>query len=591
MTHRDVIHNLLIPLFVIVLILIPISATCQNIISTDPSDPLDSESIFINPAVIPFQHCRVTLGMKLYQLGFLKNQELGLRSSYFSLSFPKAFSGFINFGLTGQNFSVPLYDQTSFSILIAKRPFDRMSIGIKYNLFTKSYHQKYFDLIDQDDPVFADGTLKLAHSVGVGLILFPWSTLSIGFSCDHLNRPDISLHNDIFKQPLVYDFGFRYSYRYFSSSIYLNYIQQHWQFNWIFESRPLASSTFTLGFVQQSVKFAAQFSLFNGISIKYAVDYPFYEINQLSNGSHQISFIYNLDYHSKIKELQFTDYDEGKMPIFNLQSQFFVDISNEKLEIISQKVVRTVDNEIPKEALKNLNEVELTLNDSCYDLKQLYRHGSPLSENLRSLYSSPKYSKKYVDYMDKLNENLTSTSLNSIRLITNKNAMQRANHLRDAFIAQVPFSYHKINIEQLDDLLITNKVDPQIIYRSYKEQSYSLNPESVVFKISYLEIQKFRGKWKLIVTDCSGNEIKSFIGTRDVPKEIYWDWRDNDRNLIKPDVYYYYFQWEDKNRNILQSQPKTFYVSKISRKIDIDLRFRPDIEKDQGTVVEIKLVN
>ena len=168
----------------------------QNIVTADPTNTFDLESIFVNPAVIPFQHRQVTLGMKVYQLGFLSSEKFGFRTGYFSFALPEAFSGFMSLGITGQNFSVPLYDQTNFSFLLAKRPIERLSLGIKYNLFTKSYHQKYFDLVIPDDPVFADGTLKFAHSIGAGLILYPWSTLSVAFSCDHLNRPDVSLFQD-----------------------------------------------------------------------------------------------------------------------------------------------------------------------------------------------------------------------------------------------------------------------------------------------------------------------------------------------------------------------------------------------------------
>jgi len=76
MTKINSIHNYLIFIFVTVLIFYPIIANSQNIISADPSDSFDSESTFINPAVIPFQHRQITLGMKVYQLGFLKSQEV-----------------------------------------------------------------------------------------------------------------------------------------------------------------------------------------------------------------------------------------------------------------------------------------------------------------------------------------------------------------------------------------------------------------------------------------------------------------------------------------------------------------------------------
>jgi hypothetical protein len=586
MTKINSIHNYLIFIFVTVLIFYPIIANSQNIISADPSDSFDSESTFINPAVIPFQHRQITLGMKVYQLGFLKSQELGLRTGYFCLTLPEAFSGLINLGFTGQNFSVPLYDQTCFSFLIAKRPVERLSIGIKYNLFTKSYHQKYFDLVDQDDPVFAKGTLKLAHSIGAGLILFPWSTLSIGFSCDHLNRPDVSLFQDNFKQPIVYDVGFRYSWAYFSSSIYFNYMQHQWQFNWIIESRPSASSTFKLGFVQRAAKLGVQLNVIEGLSINYAFDYPFYEVNLLSSGSHQIGFIYDLDHRERIKELQFTDYNEGKFPIFNLPSQFFVEMQSDKLEIITRKIHRSIDKVIPKSALKNLTEIELALNDSLLDIQQLYEHGYLRDENLSSLYRSAKYSQKYKEWFVK---NLLSKRIDSVRIIVDSSTLQRATDLRDSLVTLTPFLDRQIEIKQIENCPLTKRIEPLSLQSSTNEQSYTLQPESVSFHISSIKMRKYRGIWKLVIADCSDNLIKTFIGKGHVPESVSWDWCESSGKLIKPDIYYYYLQWEDKNGQLHKTQPKMFSVIKVSRTLNIDIRSQPDSENELGNVVEIKL--
>jgi hypothetical protein len=564
------------------------TASGQNIISADPSDTFDSESIFINPAVIPFQQRQITLGMKIYQLGFLKSQELGLRNGYFSLALLETFSGLINLGLTGQNFSVPLYDQTTFSLLLAKRPIERISLGIKYNLFAKSYHKGEFDLVDPNDPVFADGTLKLAHSIGAGIIIFPWSTLVIGLSCDHLNRPDVSLFQDNFRQPMVYDFGFRYSWTYFSSSVYLNYFQQHWQMSWVFETRPSASSIFKLGFVQQAVKFAVQLNLFEGLSLSYAFDYPCYEVNQVSRGSHQVGLIYDLDHRDRIKELQFTNYKNGNFPIFNLPSQFFVEIQTDKLEIVSYKIIRSIDSEISEAALKNLTEVEMAVNDSMLNDEQFYGHGYLPNQNLSSLYSAAKYSPKYETW---LAENFRSRKINSLRLVTDLNSMQRAEDLKNFIIDHVPYSDRQIEIKHAEHDPVTRSVNMQMFDHLRKTRAYTLQPEKVSFRIAAVKMRKYSGAWKLVITDCSENVIKAFIGTGRVPENISWDWCNNQGILIQPDIYYYYFQWEGKNGKSHNTQPQMFSVTKISRNLIIDIRSRPENEHDQNRIVEIKFAN
>ncbi len=582
---KPILHYAII---VILQLSVSMAAYSQNLISADPADTFDPETIFINPGAIPFQHGQAMLGMKVYQLGFLKSQELGLRTSYFSLSLPENFGGLLNLGLTGQNFSVPLYDQTNFSLLIANRLFERLSIGIKYNLFSKSYHQKYFDLVNPDDPVFAKGTLKLAHSIGAGIILFPWSTLSVGLSCDHLNRPDVSLFQDTYRQPLVVDFGLRYSWRYFSSSIYFNQLQQHWQFNWMFESRPSASSTFKFGFVQQSAKLGAQFYLLNGLSINYMFDYPFYEVNQMSNGSHQIGLIYNLEHGDRLKELQFTKYNEGKIPNFSLASQFYVEMSSDKLEIVTQKIERTIADEIPHDALKHLTKLELALDDSSFSPERFNQHGTLKDQNLNRLYASAKYSTTYGEYLKQFTQSSTSGALD---LIADPNSKSRAAELRDSLIARSSLLREQIKIRQSENNPVTKRIELHTLPRSSVEEKFILNPESVIFHISSFKMKRYTGVWKLIITDYAGQEIKTFIRKGQAPEEISWDWRDNNGNLIKPDIYYYSFRWEEKNGHSSGSDPQAFAVTKISRTLEIDVRSRPDHQKDQGATVEIKLAN
>lgn len=591
MLKKNVLLKWLIVILSVIMVFHPMITMGQNLISADPADIFDSESIFINPAVISFQFRQVTLGMKVYQWGFLKSHDMGLHNSYFSLSLPEIFSGRLDIGITGQNFSVPLYDQTSFSFLVAKKFIPRLSLGIRYNLFTKSYHKKYFDLVDPDDPVFSQGTLKIAQSFGMGLLFYPYSTFAVGFSCDHINHPDISLYQDTFRQPLVYDFGIRYSYTYFSSSIYFNYLQRHWQLNWVFEARPSTSTIFKLGFVQQAANFSTQLQLFNGFAIDYNFDYPLYDINHLSKGSHQIGLVWDLDYKAPLKQFHFTDYDSGKVPIFDIPAQFFVDMTTETLLIFCHKVVRFIHDDVPKNALANLTEHELAINNSAFNTSDFTKQGSLAEPNFNNFLISAKYSKKYLHYLKQVAVNSKAIPVDSVDLITDSNSMSRAMTLRDSLVVQSPTLNQSIKFRHPVEEPVTKRIDPQAIDRVAYEQHISLNPDSVSFHISSLKMGKYSGKWKVIISDVSGHEVKSFGGQGNAPAEISWDWRDNEGNLISPDIYTYHIQWEGKGGQRTCSPPRTFSVKKRSRTLHIDVRSTPDPQNDQGNVIEIKLAN
>ncbi len=564
---------------------------CQNIIAGDPSDTFDLQAVFVNPAVIPFHHRQVLFGMRLYQVGFLNNSQFGLRSSYLSFTLPQVFLGMFDVGFTGQNFSTQLYDQTNFSFQIAKQTFDRVFIGAKYNLFTKSYHREYFDLENDNDPVFADGTAKFAHSFGAGVVIFPWSHLALSFSCDHLNQPDVSLLKENYRQPLMLDFGCRYSYGHFSSSLYFNNQQDFWQMNWILESRPTPTTTFKIGYVQNAAKFETQLYLFNGFSMNYMFDYPFYEVNQFSRGSHQISCIIQLDHKEKLKELQFTEYNKGKSPIFNLSAQISAAMDCENLEILTQKIIHSVDQSIPDGALAYLTDIDLSLSDSTINLAGFRSHGNMNKGEPGALYGSPKYSQKYQDYLDHIAKKSVRSVENQVELITDPNSFHRATDLRSSLVARHPDLDKKIQIKTLDFETKGDGISKRSANSATMNDAVVVNPKIVHFNISSIKIRKNNLPWELIITDHSGKIIKSFSGRGDVPPTLSWDWKDANGNLLKPNIYFYYFQWNEKNQKAIQSPHKSFYVNKISRTVSVDLRFAPDLQQDAGSTVEIKFSN
>lgn len=568
--------------------MLPQHCTAQNILTADPADIFDSKSMFVNSAVIPFQKRQVSLGMQVHQLGFMKSNGLGLNTGYFNLSLSEAFPVPLDFGLSGQNFSTPLYDQTNFALHFATKPVERFSVGVKYNVFTKSYHQRYFDLVDVNDPVFANGTLKFAQSVGLGAILFPWSTLSLGVAVDHINQPDISLSDDTFRQPMVYDFGLRYSYGYFSSSIHMNYMQHHWQFNWILESRPTPISIVKVGFIQQAVNFQAQLKILDGVAVNYAFDYPLYEMSQISHGSHQINFIYELDRNNPVDEFYFTEYNKGKAPIFDLPSQFFVELNEDNLEILSQKIVRSIKDEVPAHALTNLTEVELALADSVFDPSYFYAHGQ-VEPPLSRLPGVSKYSTKYYNYLTELADNFSGDRVESFKILTPPASRNRAEQLFD------DMEFRRFNLDKTDTVFQpsetppTRSVKPDKLQRNSRSSEIQLNPERAMFNISSLKMRNYRRDWKLVILDFYEQEVKSFHGKGHVPEAIVWDWRDNEGNLIQPDTYFYRFVWYDKSGKLHHTRTKSFFVQKRSRSVFIDVCMEPKHDFYQGAKVEIKL--
>lgn len=567
------------------------SASGQNLIAGDPSDTFDLQAVFVNPAVIPFHHRQILVGMRLYQVGFLNASQFGLRSSYIGFTLPQIFSGLLDVGFTGQNFSTQLYDQTNFSLQLAKQALERVFVGAKYNLFTKSYHREYFDLENDNDPVFANGTLKFAHSFGAGLVVFPWSHLALSFSCDHINQPDVSLFKTADRQPMTLDFGARYSFGHFSSSIYFNNQHNFWQMNGVFESRPTPTTIFKIGYVQNAAKFEAQLDVRNGFSINYMFDYPFYEVNQLSRGCHQITCLVQLDHKVKLKELQFSKYNNGKFPLFDLPAQVTVELDCDNLEIVSRRIVHTVDPKIPPGALAYLTDIDLSLTDTTIHLSDFRTHGNPNRKEPAALYGSPKYSKKYQDYLERLIRQSDRAGNQPVELISDANSLDRANHMRSNLITGKPELEHKIQIKKLDDQVQGMSLATPGAIPATTNDIIEVNPKTAIFRITSIKIKNDNSPWELVITDHSGNLVKSFRGKGELPAAISWDWRDARGNLVAPNLYFYHFQCRDKKETSIQSPHQSFYVKKISRTVYVDLRSSPYLQKDARSIVEIKFSN
>ena len=199
----------------LVYIIILLSASrlvAQDIIHGNAADLYDAKSIFVNPALVPYQGTQLLCGMKVYHLGILENDQMGFKNSYIGFSAPY-FHGF-GIGVGGQFFKSPIYSENVLDFSLSRRFFNIFSIGTIIRTLMIGYNSDNFQLVDPDDPVFLNGTTKTTFSVGGGIAVIQFRNLSIGISVHDLNSPNISLIDDAVKRPpqyyasVVYHSGF-----------------------------------------------------------------------------------------------------------------------------------------------------------------------------------------------------------------------------------------------------------------------------------------------------------------------------------------------------------------------------------------------
>ncbi len=551
----------------------------QNLVVANTANYRDAKSVFINPAVLPFQPSHIMAGMKAFHVGFMPENAFGFRNNYFGVISPFVFNQNMVVGLTGQFFGLPIYQQSQFSFNISHRPFRNISLGIKYNIFTYSYDKSNFDQIDQYDPVFSDGTSKTSHSFGFGLIFFPKSNLNLAITWDHINQPDVSLAKDGIKQPHQFDFGVRYSYKFISTTLNINITDQSSSYSCMVESYFPGSGIIRLGYGTKSAKVEGQLKLLRGFSLIYGYDYPLFDFNEISTGSHQLCFVYDFAYN------RFHTKEETGSIVTDalISDDLVVTMSDYRLQIMKKKMKRDFCREITNNHVEFLMEHELGEIDSSQTDDNFFKPEYTYNASLSDKNLNPKLAEQYKQYLHKIST--TNTKANQILVLlnpVNERRLQKvAKHLKTTDDSQ--FKTKSISCDSITKLEKEN-----IAY--YKEIELMF-PEKVTFyirgdKLNYIH------NWLLEIYDYDGHVLRTFQSPDDQLPKIEWDWRDADGNLLQPDKYFYLFRWKDVHGNLLTTRRKDFRVEKIVRQLNVEVLSKPKNGEDgKGGNLRIKLHN
>lgn len=551
----------------------------QNLVVANSADYRDAKSVFINPAILPFQQSKLMAGMKVFHVGFMPEDAMGFRNNYFSLISPFLFNQNLVVGMTGQFFGLPIYQQSQFSFNISHRPFRSISLGLKYNIFTYSYDKSNFDQIDQYDPVFSKGTSKTAHSIGVGLVFFPKSNLNLAISWDHINQPDVSLANDGIKQPYQFDFGVRYSYKFISTTLNVNVLDQSPSYSCMVESYFPGRGIIRMGYGTKSAKLEGQLNLVRGFSLIYGYEYPLFDFNEISTGSHQLCFVYDFAYNRfHIKE------EAGSIVTDALISDdLFVTMSDDRLQIMKKKMKRDFCDQITNSHIELLMEPELGEIDSSQTdekfFKPEYKYGARLSDK----HMNPKLTENYQQYLQKISA--AHEDADRIQVLVTP-----ANEKRLQGVAK--------NLQTADNATFkpksiaggsTTKLEKGNI--QYFREIELMFPEKVTFHIKGDKLN-YVHNWLLEIYDYDGHVLRTFQSPDDQFPQIEWDWRDAEGNLLPPDTYFYLFRWRDVHGNLLTTRRRDFSVEKIVRSLNVEVLSKPKNENsEEGASYLIKLHN
>lgn len=246
----------------------------------------DPKLMLANPAAMAFQDSGLFVsGYKRYYLS-LGNEHLG--NFYSGFSHPWFMPGVL--GVTAQYFPGAIFRQLQVDCNYAI-PADlhnkRIALGVRVGLFGVSYNPENFHRVDVNDPLLRNGSSKYKFNFGVGGLANPFARLYLGFSADHLNRPDLSLADAKKRLPLNANVSALYILPFFRPQISLEREANETYLNLGLESWLLGDKAILrTGYSAERLNFGAALR-FGRWRFDYEYDYLLSELKEVSNGSHQ----------------------------------------------------------------------------------------------------------------------------------------------------------------------------------------------------------------------------------------------------------------------------------------------------------------
>jgi outer membrane protein OmpA-like peptidoglycan-associated protein len=246
----------------------------------------DPRLMLVNPAVMAF-HDRALFvsGYKMHYVS-LGNEHLG--NFYWGLSYPYFKAGTV--GVTGQLFRSAMLLQPQIDLNYAISLWnERFALGGRAGLLGVSYNSEKFNLIDANDPLLRDGTSKYNFNLGVGILANPFADLYLGFSANHLNHPDLSLDDAKNRAAINANVSAIYLHPIFRPQISLEREENETYLNfglesWLMANRAILRSSFSA----ERLSLGAAYQLGNW-RLDYEYDYPLSDLNEVSDGSHQLT--------------------------------------------------------------------------------------------------------------------------------------------------------------------------------------------------------------------------------------------------------------------------------------------------------------
>ncbi len=557
----------------------------QNLYEGNPANPYLLESAFSNPALNAFITNRAVLAMTAHQVG-VGGSLLSIRSGVISYHLPWQMRGF---AVGGQFFVAGLYSQSDFRVSYGKQIIPQLSAGANLDIFSRAFDKNRFFKFDDRDPVFANGYGKINASLGFGLLVEPYRTLSIGFSFEHANQPDLALGNDPFVQPLLFALGVRWRFPTFNVSSSINRLQmddysksaantamsdmgQAAQYS---AEVPFGRSWFRFAADPSNVQLEAEVPLYRYLYVNYRYGYPLTDINLASIGTQRFGFVYDfnrLPPLSPVPALPTLPRNQIELPEFKAvpRGQFFLYANADSVDVVQLRVHRSVEPGVPQQSLSILSPEDLGRYKKAPGTR-----GSRESDLLkvRDPVVRPKefYSTKYRGALEGIGlQARRPESQVKAEIISYPGAERRANALANLLTGDQLALPSKVPIFTTNTVPGTSAQSEEIA-KVADEMQHLITPEGVTFRAVPI-FRSFIGcHWTLDVRNAREMPVFEFSGMNQPPDSLVWNWQDSQGNIVPPGNYHYQLRVTDSKGKVDYSDRGTLDVVHHHQSLSIDV--------------------
>lgn len=468
----------------------------------------------INPAIVSFQNTEISVGLKLFHVGFLQGNSFGLRESRINISAPYYLPFEIGVGMDIRHFTAGIYSEISSALLISKEIYPKFSIGAKVALDHRGFSKDEFNIVDEDDPLINSGLSVNALNLGLGAYWTP-GKFRLGMGVDHLNTPNVGLiSTSVYPKEVSGAIGYQLGMFTPTLLVHDNGIEIKYGFSVAYEKSNIGR--LRLGYERtMPVKMEASINLTKKSQLHYGMDFPNEGTSGASYGTQE--FVY-----SQIL---------AKKPVIGQPEILF---STKKLDIIYETQVRVLAPDIKAADLQNSGELMgqyFTPIGHKDDL--LFVKAGALSrfetDEIRQ--------KRHLRIIRSIGQNIYQNPTSKVVIWADKRTLEDAKEIKYLLESKARLTAENINIAKIKKQTAFDLAGFEPGRKMVKRSKPRLSKERLLVHFRVSSRTRKTNGWQFVIKDSYGKPVRIFSGKGSLPKSLVWDWQDMDGHTATAGVY------------------------------------------------------